>query len=147
MGAHEQLFGVDLGELRSVKPHEMLLRFGFGAAISVIAGLGGAELGTLVGGLLLAFPAILPAALTLIERDDGNRAAVHDVGGAIFGGAGLIAFGAVAYLTLGRIASGSALCAALAAWAVVSLGLYVLRATGHLPLPASIAGRQPGAEP
>ncbi len=143
----EPLFGLDLGELRKVQPKQMAVRFAFGAAISVIAGLGGVAFGSTVGGLLLAFPAILPAALTLIERADGNDAAVHDVGGAVLGGAGLIAFAVVAFGILGSIPAPGALLLALAAWTIVGVGLYVLRATDLLPLPASIRGRRPSPPP
>jgi hypothetical protein len=141
--ARQRLFGADFSELRQTKPRDMAVRALFGAAISVVAGLCGAEIGTVAGGLLLAFPAILPAALTLIEEKDGNAAAVHDVGGAIFGGVGLVAFAIVAQATLRSIPAGVALLAAFAAWCVVSLVLYVLRATGRLPLPQSIAGHVP----
>ena len=143
--ASEPLFGVDLGEVRNVKPADLVLRFVFGAAISVIAGASGAAFGATVGGLLLAFPAILPATLTLIERRDGNAAAIHDVGGAIFGGVGLVGFGLVATIALGLIPAWGALMAALGGWVIVGVSLYVARATGWLPLPASIRGRRTAA--
>lgn len=143
--AAEPLFGLDLSELKNIKPGDLILRFGFGAAISVIAGASGAAFGATVGGLLLAFPAILPAALTLIERRDGNVAAVHDVGGAVFGGLGLVAFGDMATVALGRIPAWGALLSALGAWAIVGVSLYVARASGWLPLPTSIRGRRPAA--
>ncbi|HET9689809.1 MAG TPA: hypothetical protein VFP61_01550, partial [Acidimicrobiales bacterium] len=100
--------------------------------------------GAVLGGALLAFPAILPAALTLIEQEDGTPAAVHEVGGAVFGGLGLIAFAALAWALLTTVPSAVALAAA-AAWTAVAVAFYVLRATGRLPLPRSIAGRRPPA--
>ena len=139
----EPLFGTDLGELRNIKATDLLIRFVFGAAISIIAGISATAFGAVVGGLLLAFPAILPATLTLIEHRDGNAAAVHDVGGAVFGGVGLVAFGAVAAVTFGQVPAWGALLLALMAWTAVSLALYVLRATDKLALPASIRGRTP----
>lgn len=141
--ASEPLFGLDLAQLKKLTPGDLIIRFVFGAAISVIAGGAGAAFGSTVGGLLLAFPAILPAALTLIERRDSNAAAVHDVGGAMFGGVGLVAFGLVATVALGLIPAWAALTAALGAWTIVSVGLYVARATERIPLPASIRGRKP----
>ncbi|MHB1534621.1 MAG: DUF3147 family protein [Acidimicrobiales bacterium] len=141
--ASEPLFALDLSQLRDAKLRDLGIRFAFGAAISVIAGLGGILLGTAVGGLLLAFPAILPATLTLIESEDSKAAAVHDVGGAVLGGVGLVAFAAVAAATFGRLPAWTVLAAALVAWTVVSLALYVLRATERVPLPPSIRGRTP----
>ncbi|HWG72795.1 MAG TPA: DUF3147 family protein [Acidimicrobiales bacterium] len=141
--ATEALFGADLGELRKIKPTDVAMRFAFGAALSIVAGVSGAAFGAIVGGFLLAFPAILPAALTLVERQDGSRAAVHDVGGAVLGAVGLVSFAVVAAETFKRIPAWGALASALGAWALVSLTLYVLRATGVLPLPASIRGRRP----
>lgn len=137
-----QLFDLDLGEARKIKPAEMLLRFAFGAAISVIAGLAGHLFGTVVGGVLLAFPAILPATLTLLERDEGRSAAVHDVGGASLGGVGLAAFAVAAYLTFGAgVPALLSLLASVGAWALVAVGLYILRATGLLPVPGTVAER------
>ncbi|MCU4186418.1 hypothetical protein K6U06_18770 [Acidiferrimicrobium sp. IK] len=142
----DPLFGLDLGELRSVRAKDLLVRFGFGAAISVIAGLSGNLFGAVVGGLLLAFPAILPATLTLLEHDDSNAAAVHDVGGAVLGGVGLTAFAVVAATTFETVPAWAVLALALAGWAAVSLVLYVLRSTGRLPLPDPIRGPRPGAQ-
>ena len=42
------------------------MRFLFGAGISLVAGLAGMAFGSKIGGVLLGFPAILPASLTLI---------------------------------------------------------------------------------
>lgn len=139
----EPLFGADLGELRKAKVGPLALRFAFGAAISIIAGLAGMSLGSIIGGMLLAFPAIAPATLTLIEKEDGNAAAVHDVGGAVFGGVGLIAFAVVGMLLFGRVAAPVALVACLGAWTVVAVTLYVLRSKERLPLPESIRGAHP----
>lgn len=141
----EPIFGIDLGELRNVKASQLAVRFAFGAIISVAAGLGGIYLGSIVGGMLLAFPAIAPAALTLIEKEDGNAAAVHDVGGAVFGGVGLIAFAVVGALLFDRTAAPLVLLASVGAWAVVSVALYVLRAEERIPLPEAIRGRAPGS--
>jgi hypothetical protein len=138
----QPLFGLDLAELRTVNPAELLMRFAFGAATSVVAGLAGSLVGTVAGGLLLAFPAVLPAAATLVEQREGNDAAVHDVGGATFGAVGLIAFAAVSTTLFPRTSAPLALLAALAAWIVVSLTLYVLRATGVLPTPAPLLGER-----
>ena len=47
------------------------LRFAFGGLITAITGLIAHNFGPVVGGLFLAFPAILPASVTLIEDHDG----------------------------------------------------------------------------
>lgn len=140
--AGRPLFGLDLQELHNVSLPELAVRFAFGAGISVAAGLGARFLGTVVGGLLLAFPAVLPAAVTLVEKREGTDAAVHDVGGAMFGAVGLIAFAAVASRMLRATAAPLALLAALFAWTVVSIGLYVLRAEGVLPTAAPLVGER-----
>lgn len=131
--AGNRLFGADLSQLRQTKVRDLLLRFAFGAGISIVAGLGAVFLGSTVGGLLLAFPAILPATLTLIEKEQGLDDAVYDVGGAVFGGAGLVAFALTASFTFGHLPAVGALLASLAAWTLVALVLYVLRELEVLP--------------
>lgn len=137
------LFGVDLGQLRSVTANQLALRFAFGAAASIIAGVGGIALGAVVGGILLGFPAIAPATLTLLERDDGNPAAVHDIGGAVFGGVGLVAFAVVATFGFARLRAPLVLAACLAAWTLTAVGLYVARSKERIPLPRAIQGATP----
>lgn len=139
----QPLFGADLSALRKVKPADLAIRFGFGAAISVVAGLAGIVLGHIVGGMLLAFPAIAPATLTLIEKEDGNAAAVHDVGGAIFGGIGLVAFALVGFFLFGRLPAAAVLVACLLAWSAVSIAFYTLRSKERIPLPEAIRGMAP----
>jgi len=124
----EPLFELDLGELRQVRPRDLAVRFAFGAVISVVAGVVGQAAGSRAGGALLAFPAILPATLTLIEKEDGTAAAVADVRGSVLGALALVAFALVAFVSLGRLPPPASLAAALGAWIVVALGLYVIRA-------------------
>jgi len=66
--------GIDLGKLREVVPRDLALRFAFGAGISIIAGLAGLLVSSRFGGMFLAFPAILPATLTLLEKTQKNEA-------------------------------------------------------------------------
>lgn len=103
-----------------------LTRFVFGAGIAATAAIVGAVFGPKVGGILLAFPAILPASLTLIERKDGRHEAKVDATGALLGSFALIGFAAVAALALRRFSPGIALALACTVWAVVAAGLYVL---------------------
>jgi len=94
--------------------------------------------------MLLAFPAIAPATLALIEREQGNASAVHDVGGAVFGGLGLVAFAVAGTELFGSIPAPAVLVACLAAWTAVSIFLYVLRAEDILVLPCTIQTPGPG---
>ncbi len=55
-----------LGSLKEIKPHEVGMRFLFGGACTVAAYLVAKHFGPAVGGLFLAFPAILPASASLI---------------------------------------------------------------------------------
>lgn len=104
--------------------HRVLLRFLFGAAASLAAGVISIVYGPVVGGVFLAFPAILPATLTLLERDRGTVAAVRDARGAVAGSLGLIAFAAIV-ATLGQRTAGAAvLAAAVAGWLVTSFAAY-----------------------
>lgn len=73
---------------------DTLIRFVFGGVISVIAGLVARWYGPVVGGLFLAFPAILPASITLLQEQDGRTPAGVYALAAVAGGVGLIVFGA-----------------------------------------------------
>jgi uncharacterized protein DUF3147 len=119
-------------EIKQPKARDWLIRFAFGAGVSVLAGVGAALFGPRVGGVFLAFPAILLASLTLIAEEDGLRQARDDARGAAAGTAGLLVFALVVAATATRWPLWAALGLAALAWAVVSLGLYALaRATGH----------------
>jgi len=65
--------GVKPSEITQRMPTDYVVRFMFGAAISLLAGLIGMKFGPVVGGLCLGFPAILPASLTLIEKKEGKE--------------------------------------------------------------------------
>ena len=109
-----------------MKFKELGVRFAFGFGIAAVAGIVGAIWGNKIGGILLGFPAILPASLTLIERREGRQKAAIDATGAILGSVALIVFAITATLTLSRFPSALALGAASAAWLLTGLGLYVL---------------------
>ena len=84
---HEPVVGVHLGALRDLPASDLLVRFGFGAAISAVAGVVSVLAGSEPGGILLAFPAILPATLTLIEKEESERQAEDLDVGSILGAA------------------------------------------------------------
>lgn len=115
---------VSLGGLRQVRPREMLVRFALGAAVSVVAGIISQLAGSRLGGVFLAFPAILPASLTILQEKDGTRDADRDAIGAVLGGLGLVVFAAVAESLFVRDNPVVVLAAALAAWVVAVLVFY-----------------------
>ena len=92
------LAGISLrpGRARATRLHEYVVRFLFGGLVCVAAGLIASAFGPRTGGLLLAFPAILPASLTLIARHTrSGRSAGADALGSTFGAVGLVAFAIV----------------------------------------------------
>jgi len=80
------------------------------------------------GGMFLAFPAILPASLTLIQEKEGTRRADREALGAILGGTSLVAFAGAGEATIGQMPGALALLLALAAWLAASFSLYALLA-------------------
>jgi hypothetical protein len=123
--AGEPLVGIRLGQLHDVKQSELGMRFAFGACASAVAGVI-ALASTRFGGMFLAFPAILPATLTLLEKKHGAEAARHDLRGAVLGSLGLVAFAVTAAALFGNAPVGVVLCASTGAWVVVSVGSYLL---------------------
>jgi hypothetical protein len=109
--------------LHKVKPLEYLVRFAFGGLISVGAAALGAHWGPGVGGLFLAFPAILPASLTLLKEKGGTRQACDDARGAVLGSLGLCAF-ALTVVGGGRAPLVQVLLLATAAWTLTSVALW-----------------------
>jgi hypothetical protein len=115
---------VDFGRLPETRRRDLMIRFVFGFAVSVIAGGVTLATGDRAGGLFLAFPAILPASLTLIAEKEGDSQAAVDAGGALVGAFALIAFAVVAWQALGRLPLVAAELAASAAWLIVSVSAY-----------------------
>ena len=118
--------GFELSKVRDVKATDLAIRFGFGAGVSIAAAAITARFGPMAGGMFLAFPAILPATLTLLEDKHGTEDAVHDDRGAFLGSLGLVAFAVVGAITFGRLAIGVVLAAASTAWVVVAVAAYLV---------------------
>jgi hypothetical protein len=76
----------------------------------VVAGLIGVLVGPRAGGVMLASPAVLPATLTIIERQEGRGPAVAEVMGAVPGAVALTGF---------------ALLLPLVTWVVAAIGGYL----------------------
>lgn len=119
------------GELRHSAARDWLIRFGFGAGVSAVAGTVSAIAGPRVGGVLLAFPAILLASLTLVAKEDGPRQARNDARGATLGTLGMLVFAVVTWATATRWPIWATFAAASGAWAAAALGGYlIVRAIG-----------------
>jgi hypothetical protein len=126
--------------LKRTSPADYGVRFVFGGAITVAAGLISKEYGPVLGGLFLAFPAIFPATSTLIEASErekkiekgksgrmrGRLVAALDARGAIWGSAGLMCFAAFIWKLLPGWNAVGNLLAALAVWLVTSIALWRL---------------------
>jgi hypothetical protein len=134
------LIKVKFSTLAETRWYEYAIRFLLGGAMTVIAGLIAARWGPVIGGLFLAFPAIMPASATLIEKHErekkvragvkgsrrGKEAAALEAAGAFLGSIGLAVFGAVVWLLM-PIAPRSALVIATLSWPAVSITLWIVR--------------------
>lgn len=112
------------GKLRDLKPQELGIRFAAGALTSVAAGAATLAFGARAAGLLLAFPAILAASLTLIEEQEDSADAREDARGAVLGGCAMALFAAVAALTFTHLPAAVVLVLAGAAWLTGALAGY-----------------------
>jgi hypothetical protein len=140
--------------LREAKWFQFALRFFFGGAICVLAGVIAEKYGPTLGGLFLAFPAIFPASATLLEneqKEKKQRAGLHgtirgkkvagvDAVGAAMGSLGMIVFAAMVWQLLPGRSSSLILLSATLAWFVVSVTIWRLRSLivhwhRHKPMP------------
>lgn len=100
------LIRAEAKSLKRISWRQFTVRFLFGGAITVLAGLIAKKFGPAIGGLFLAFPAIFPAAATLTQKlEEEKKAERHLSGkmrgilaagvqasGSVLGSVGLIAF-------------------------------------------------------
>lgn len=114
-------------QLKKTKAWEYGIRFLFGGVITVLTGLIAHRWGPAVAGLFLAFPAILPASLTLVKRHDGRAKAADDARGARLGTAGLFAFALVVIAGAGNMHPAIVLVLATVAWVAVDVPLWFVR--------------------
>jgi Protein of unknown function (DUF3147) len=127
--------------IKGIKAHEWILRFLFGGAVCVFAGLMSSWFGREVGGLFLAFPAIFPASASLVESHErahkaragmdgtlrGRTVAGIDAAGASIACIGLAGFALLCWLLLPRVAPIAVFALATLAWLVLSVALWWLR--------------------
>jgi len=132
---------LDGSAVREARWYEYALRFIFGGAITLAAGLAAREFGPAVGGLFLAFPAIFPATAMLIEKHErekkerkglngkqrGRDAAALDAVGAAMGSLGLVLFAVLAWMLLPSHPPRLVLAGATVAWLAASGAIWVIR--------------------
>ena len=114
-------------KLEQVAWWEYAVRFLFGGVVTVATGLLAKYVGPAFAGMFLAFPAILPASLTLVKQHDGRRRALEDARGGQVGAIALAGFAGCVTLTAARwppvvflpIATGVWLAVAVLAWRAV----------------------------
>jgi Protein of unknown function (DUF3147) len=132
---------VDLEGLKDTKWYEYALRFLLGGAITVAAGIIAKEFGPTVGGLFLAFPAILPAGATLIDKHEkqkkeraglqpgyrGKYAVALDSAGAMIGAVGLMIFAFLVFKLLPyELPAAVVLISSALVWFTVSVAIWRL---------------------
>ncbi|HEV2425748.1 MAG TPA: hypothetical protein VGZ29_13045 [Terriglobia bacterium] len=149
------LVHADLSALRRTRWHEYLVRFLFGGAITAATGWVGHEWGPGVAGLFLAFPAIFPAAATLIEAHEkrrkhdlglrgtrrGREAAALDASGAARGSSGLLVFGLLVWWLIPDHSAALVLGIATGLWLVTATLGWKARHLGHRFSPKRRSGR------
>jgi Protein of unknown function (DUF3147) len=134
---------VNVAALRRARWFEYVVRFLFGGLITMVAGLITQHYGPAVGGIFLAFPAIFPASVTLVEKHEtqrkeraglhgvvrGRQAAALDAAGAALGSIGLVGFALIVWQALPSYVPGIVLGAATLVWLGVSgLGWKIYKA-------------------
>lgn len=132
---------IDCSSLRLTRWYEYLIRFILGGAVTVATGLIAKKFGPGVGGLFLAFPAILPASATLIEKHEierkrragicgvvrARKAVGADAAGAAIGSFGMLTFAVIVWKLLPYHKSWLVLGAATLAWFTVAFALWAMR--------------------
>jgi hypothetical protein len=112
---------VSLDKLKKVRAWEHAVRFAFGGAVTAIAGLVGSRWGEAVGGMFLAFPAILPASLTLVKQHGNRVDAADDARGGRVGTLALSGFAVIVAVTATTLPPAALLSLAMAAWLAVAI--------------------------
>jgi hypothetical protein len=122
----EQRPTFSLEKVKETTPRELTIRFLAGAATSIASGAVTLAFGPRVGGILLGFPAIMAASLTLIAEEEDIAEAREDARGAIVGACALALFAAVAALTFRHLPGGVVLAISTVVWAAAAVLGYVV---------------------
>ncbi len=131
----------DISALKQASWLEYGIRFLFGGLMTVIAGLIAKHYGPELGGLFLAFPAIAPAAATMIDQHAkeqkqragfeghtrGRKTAALDMFGTVWGSVGLLAFALVIWQMGPAHSAWMVLLVATVAWFTGALSTWELR--------------------
>lgn len=117
----------NISRIKQTKWHEYAVRFLFGGAISALAEFLAHKYGPSMSGLFLAFPAILPASITLIQNHDGKQAAWVDVVGAAIGSIGMLGFAVVVWVLAPGVEPWGVILCATFVWFAVSASLWWVR--------------------
>jgi hypothetical protein len=131
---------IKLSALKEGRWYEYVVRFGLGGLTTLAAGIIGDFWGPAVGGLFLAFPAILCASATLVETHERREKCEHGVGGhrrgtdaaaletagAALGSLGLASFALATWLLVSSLGV-AALGLGSIVWLLVSVACWRLR--------------------
>ena len=129
---------VNLCSLRRSKWYEYLVRFAFGGAVTVLAGVIANQYGPNIGGLFLAFPAIFPATATLLEKHEkqtepsylrAREVAGIDAAGPSMESIGLIAFAIMVWRGPRQWPLIAVLVISTVSWLVVTVAAWWIRKT------------------
>jgi hypothetical protein len=140
---------IDLSGLGRSHWYEYLIRFIFGGVVTALAGIIAKRFGPSIGGLFLAFPAILPATATLLAQGEqkkkqrqgsktvkpsdgvirGREIAGVDAAGAAMGTIGLAVFALAVWKGLPQLSLAVVLPLATIAYFVTALSIWSLRET------------------
>ena len=140
VGKVVDMIRMDFSSLKETKPHEYIIRFLFGGLCTVLAGLIGKRYGPGLGGLFLAFPAIFPAGVSLIESHEKERKEEHglsgvkrgrlaasvDAKGASLGSLGLLSFAATLWIGLPQHNAYCMVTVATIVWSGISIFLWAI---------------------
>ncbi len=118
--------GVSPGKLSAVRWQQMALRFAFGAGTSALSGALATIFNARASGVLLAFPAILAATITLIEKEEDGHMAREDARGAIVGSIALAGYAAIVALVIEHVPAGVSFPIGAVLWLALAIGLYRL---------------------
>ena len=130
-----------VGALKKTTVPEYAIRFLFGGATTALAGVIANRYGAGIGGLFLAYPAIFPGSISLIEKHERERkqeigsngarrarlAAASDAAGAAIGAVGLALFACLVWQGLCWLNRAATISLAAAAWCIAAIALWKIR--------------------